>query len=1108
MVVKKGLLWVTVICLLLESLLGFAAADTGEDNAATSGVDVVVALDMSGSMTTRNDVRGNDDNGFRIDATAMLIGMVDMDGSRVGIVPFAGTVLNQGIKNLTDVKTVRSRETYITELYDRIAKVRGDNTNIGAALMTALQMLDSREDKSNRPMIVLLTDGKNAIANPVSVDPSYRWTGDEDHREISNRGRETYDTAKANVVTEEAVACADALGVPIYTVGLTLNPYESSPGSMTLAAISQMTGARCEWAKEKEDAKEIPDYFAKILADKIGSSVQKITSPRLVSEKDKLYEVPIPVLNESIREINVILPVKKGREKIISSIEADSIEVYDARGEIQTEGGVLSILRSDKGSFAMIKIRKPVRGSTGMWKLRFRSTTDPSKISFNFLYNYDIKLNAEVSTTRADDQYYKSDNLHLSAFFADEEGNRSSDFSLYADHTNEADFEDWMTIRAKWELYEVDNDGRIAGRPIKDGTMEQQDMPLQFGCDVNLVGSGLKAGQYRLIFTAEGAGLIRTVELPLFLKNHIPQGVDHQDQVDVNLTESGKEHTWTVNGTSGVIINREGESTEPLKVGDLVRDEDPDDQANMYYHLVADPDQEQAATMELQADGTIRYTTILEGGRIKEGDAKYRLDYNDGDQDGSGSVYVTLYVMSDWDKIKRTYEPEMNVSGTKAADSTSDSEFLKNSPLMISVKLKKKDGSGYDDGDTLERLANDLSIINTKTGEAVIQGSVFVRNGDALEYTVESTGNKEATWQITTKIGYFDELSREVRIPNNHGPEAAAAAEELVFNCSGEKVPSFLRTIIGEDTPEDDPARVVSVSELFSDKDHDILIYSEPVFKSPDGLDMDSADISAQPKEDAEPGVYVIQATGDRTSIFNFSYQGKMEITATDGDGRQATYEQKITVVDLYNKMLTYLAVILAAVIILVILFLIIHQIRKPRFPRLNLTIREEPSLYESGSETLSPVKTPTNVNAMGVDSDMAAKHGISMELLQNIIIKPIRSMLAVGVVCKKSIPGQEVLLDDVRLKAKKLYTWKIAQELCIHNNRSESMITIKLENRDTSEEEDVLEDFGGSDDWSDAGAAGNMAKAGRKRGRKVERKAKQAEQDDTLSGSNDDFDF
>ncbi|MBR2661550.1 MAG: VWA domain-containing protein [Clostridia bacterium] len=1111
---RRSLIWAMVVSLLLGCFLGAASADTGTDNSATSGVDVIVVLDMSGSMTTLGknantgkDIPGNDINKFRIDATAMLVGMLDMDGSRVGIVPFAGTVLD-GVTELTPVSTGKERSDLLKTLYaPRFYNSHADGTNTGAALMRALYMLDTRDDKSNRPMIVLMTDGKNALQNgltSVNISPSYRWKNGK----IEKMQKEDFTVTTMNETAREAADCASSMDVPIYTIGLTVDPTEPVSGGLSLADISARTGVEGEgkgwfFAEKADDAKKIPTFFASVLADKIGSSVQLISKPNPLG--GNTYEVPIPVLNESIREINVILPVKKGKNSKLSGIDASSIRILDADGISQTAGrdDEVTILHHENGNFAMIKIRKFRRGSTGMWKLQFESDEDPKNISFNFLYNYNIKLNAALSTDRGDSTYYKSDKLQLSAYFADEDGNRSDDSALYADHTGEPDYKPWMTIKATWKLYQV-VDGQTAAQPIRTGFMTPQDHPLQFGDEIDLSQDTPKSGKYKLVFTADGAGLIRTVEVDFELKNHEPVATKYEQQIDVNNPYGEeREKTWTVAGTSGV-LNK--------KVGEIVTDDDPEDHTHMYFELEEVSDEAGVITMD--PDRTLHFETKPDGNRIKDGKIIYNLKYDDGDTGGQGQVMIELTVFDMEKDLQTKYEPEMTITGTVAVNPADGKQFgdeeytyKKNSEVKITVRLKNINDESYADEDLLKLLPNEIAIVNKTTGEPIIQTAKLELNGDTLEFTVPTTGNKEAEWTAAVKVGPFegDGLTREIHIPNNYDPEADPA-EELTINCSGDKVPGFLRSVFGEDTPDVQ----IKVSDLFKDKDKDkgLLDYSKPEFKSLEGEKVDPADITAVVLKDGESPEYKIQATGQQTSIFKYSYQCTMGITATDGDGRPGTYEQKITVVDLYNKMLTYLILVLAAILALVILFLIVHQARKPRFPQLNLTIREEPSLYESGTDTLSPVKTPTNVNAMGVDSDMAAKHGISMELLQNIIIKPIRSTLAVGVVCKKSIPGQEVTLDDVRLKAKKQYTWKIEQELTIHNDRSESMIVIKLENRRDDEPEDVLDDFGGSDDWSDDGAGANLSNAGKKRSKKVERKAKQAAEEDTFSGQNDDFDF
>jgi len=173
------------------------------------------------------------------------------------------------------------------------------------------------------------------------------------------------------------------------------------------------------------------------------------------------------------------------------------------------------------------------------------------------------------------------------------------------------------------------------------------------------------------------------------------------------------------------------------------------------------------------------------------------------------------------------------------------------------------------------------------------------------------------------------------------------------------------------------------------------------------------------------------------------------------------------------------------------------------------MTIREEPSLYETSSAELSPVKTPTNANAIGVDNDIAAKHNISMELLQNTVIKPLRSITSVGVRYTKAVGGHEVMLDDVRMKAKKWYTWSVGQELSIRNISGEGSVAIKLEDRIDQQDDGDITEFGEEDSWTSGDFEAPAADTGKKRSHRVERRqSAPAEQQTQSTSGNDDFDF
>ena len=149
------------------------------------------------------------------------------------------------------------------------------------------------------------------------------------------------------------------------------------------------------------------------------------------------------------------------------------------------------------------------------------------------------------------------------------------------------------------------------------------------------------------------------------------------------------------------------------------------------------------------------------------------------------------------------------------------------------------------------------------------------------------------------------------------------------------------------------------------------------------------------------------------------------------------------------------------------------------------------------------------SMNRIGVDSDLAAKHNISVEFLQNVIIRPLRSKTMIGFRVKKPIPGHEVLLDDVIMKPRKWHTWQVGQEVGIRSAGGEGMVALKLDLPDGEDDVPGQEIFDNSDDWSDAGDFGTTAStSSTKRGRKVERKAAPAEEETFSSGGSDDFDF
>jgi Ca-activated chloride channel homolog len=161
----------------------------GDSKIRASGIDIVVALDLSGSMAAEDfTLHGQDVNRLTI-AKNVLEEFVDKrPNDRIGLVAFAGQAyiaapltldhnfLLQNLKRL-DLHTI------------------GDGTAIGSGLSAALNRL--REVKSKSKIVILMTDG------------------------VNNAGK---------VLPLTAAEAAQTLGIKVYTIGVGTRGVAKIPG--------------------------------------------------------------------------------------------------------------------------------------------------------------------------------------------------------------------------------------------------------------------------------------------------------------------------------------------------------------------------------------------------------------------------------------------------------------------------------------------------------------------------------------------------------------------------------------------------------------------------------------------------------------------------------------------------------------------------------------------------------------------------------------------------------------------------------------------------------------------------------------------------------------
>jgi Ca-activated chloride channel homolog len=128
-----------------------------KEDVTTQGVDIVVALDVSGSMAAEDFLPQN-----RLEVAKQVVAdfVEKRRSDRIGLVVFAG-------KSLTKCPPTTDAAVLLRQLEDVRLDMLPDGTAIGSGLATALTRL--RRSKARSRVVVLVTDGVN---NAGEIDPS------------------------------------------------------------------------------------------------------------------------------------------------------------------------------------------------------------------------------------------------------------------------------------------------------------------------------------------------------------------------------------------------------------------------------------------------------------------------------------------------------------------------------------------------------------------------------------------------------------------------------------------------------------------------------------------------------------------------------------------------------------------------------------------------------------------------------------------------------------------------------------------------------------------------------------------------------------------------
>lgn len=229
---KPGLdvLRILALSLLIVALARPRTVDISNKTKTTKGIDIVVAVDVSGSMLAK-DFKPN-----RMEALKRVASVFvdERPNDRIGLVVYASEAYTKS--PVTSDKAV-IQEAIASIKYDNVLQ---DGTGIGMGLATAVNRL--KDSKAKSKVVILLTDGVN---NAGFIEP------------------------------ETASDIAQQYGIKVYTIGIGTNgmaesPYAIGPNGQLLFQMMKV---------------EIDEQLMKSIANKTGGKYFRATS------NDKLSQI-------------------------------------------------------------------------------------------------------------------------------------------------------------------------------------------------------------------------------------------------------------------------------------------------------------------------------------------------------------------------------------------------------------------------------------------------------------------------------------------------------------------------------------------------------------------------------------------------------------------------------------------------------------------------------------------------------------------------------------------------------------------------------------------------------------------------------------------------
>ena len=351
-----------IMLLLFPSMLMAAASD--------AQLDAVLVIDASGSM------KETDPNKLGLEGVKLFVDMLGLTDNQVGVVTYGSDVSQTYpmslVKNQSDKENIKNFVDGITRDLEY--------TDITSGLKEAVKMLNQRNASGNSPLIVVFTDGNNAIGG------------------VANRTPADIDKDLAAIISQ-----AQSEGYPIYTIGLNDN------GKLNEAYLEKISVDTKAKAFATKDPAELPDILTEIFA---AHSNLKVQSLGPITGTGNFEEVVVNIPNGNVLEANLSATSK-------SSVE---FKLVDPNGNEQTIPSQ-NITLHTSNSYSLLKLARPMQGD---WKLYVKGIAG-DQINIDLVYNYDIEVTMKPLSQS---NYGVGDQLSLEAYLS-LQGNAVNDPNLY-----------------------------------------------------------------------------------------------------------------------------------------------------------------------------------------------------------------------------------------------------------------------------------------------------------------------------------------------------------------------------------------------------------------------------------------------------------------------------------------------------------------------------------------------------------------------------------------------------------------------------------------------------------------------------------------------------